>query len=323
MSDKNYIYAVTRVRIKENSLLRDAFMKQLLQAENYESCISLLRDKGWDREGNGELQTILAEEENKTWKFCKEILKKDISRLDVFLYANDYLNLKSAIKESRFKNGYEGIYTDQGSIDPEIIKKAVSTKSFSHLPEKMGKVAEKGLDLFLKTGDGQLLDVMVDKAALEDIYDAAKKSGSKFLMDYAELTVAAADLKIALRAARTGKSIEFLESALAPCDSLNIKKLEKAAMGGEDSLFEFIGKTDYSDSIDALKTSISEFEKWCDNLMIKKIKPQKINSFGIEPIAAYVLGRMNEIKSVRIILSGKQNELPEKFLEERVREMYA
>ena len=40
------------------------------------------------------------------------------------------------------------------------------------------------------------------------------------------------------------------------------------------------------------------------------------------PLAAYILARENEIKSVRIILSGKINNLSDDSLRERVREMY-
>jgi V/A-type H+-transporting ATPase subunit C len=46
------------------------------------------------------------------------------------------------------------------------------------------------------------------------------------------------------------------------------------------------------------------------------------NPFGIGPIAAYILARANEVKTVRIILAAKRNGLPEEMLRERVREMY-
>ena len=72
----------------------------------------------------------------------------------------------------------------------------------------------------------------------------------------------------------------------------------------------------------ALRQSPSAFERWCDNLMIQRIKPQQFEPFGIGPLAAYILGRENEIKSVRIILLGKLNGLPEEAIRERVREMY-
>ena len=37
------------------------------------------------------------------------------------------------------------------------------------------------------------------------------------------------------------------------------------------------------------------------------MQPQKYESFSVGPLVAYVLARENEIKTVRIILSGKQN----------------
>ena len=69
---------------------------------------------------------------------------------------------------------------------------------------------------------GQLCDIIIDKAALDAIYHAGKSSGNEFLKLYAELTVAAADIKTAVRASRTGKDRAFLEQALAPCDTLDI-----------------------------------------------------------------------------------------------------
>ena len=39
-------------------------------------------------------------------------------------------------------------------------------------------------------------------------------------------------------------------------------------------------------------------------------------------VIAYVIARQNEIKTVRIILSGKLNDLPDDSIRERVREMY-
>ena len=73
---------------------------------------------------------------------------------------------------------------------------------------------------------------------------------------------------------------------------------------------------------EALAESPSAFERWCDNKIIQTIKPQKYNPFSVEPLVAYVLARENEIKTVRIILSAKANNLPEDSIRERVREMY-
>ena len=132
----------------------------------------------------------------------------------------------------------------------------------------------------------------------------------------------AADIKTAVRASRTGKDRAFLEQALAPCGSINVARLAQAAIEGVDSIGSYLETTAYADAVEELRRSPSAFERWCDNLLIRKIKPQQYSAFGLGPLAAYILARENEIKSVRIVLSGKLNHLPEESIRERIREMY-
>ena len=319
----SFVYEVTRIRVKENSLLTDSFMKQLAEAPDYDSAVRMLRDKGWDSDGSGDMQNLLTAEEDKTWDLVRDLLGDKISALDVFLYENDYLNLKSAVKETKVPDGYDGIYVSGGSISVDLIRRAVRERDFSLLPEAFGRTAEEALDVFLRTGDGQLSDILIDRAALHAICLAGRESRSDFLKLYAEITTAGADIKTALRASRTGKKADFYKKALEPIDSLDIEELTRAGLKGPDEIASYLDRTVYSDGADAFRKSMSFFEKWIDDELIEKIRPQKYNPFGIEPIAAFVLGRESEIKSVRIILSGKYNHLPDSFIAERVRKTYA
>lgn len=323
MSDNSNIYAVTRIHIKENELLSESFLDQLVQAESYDECISMLREKGWGADDVDDMSQILEMERDKTWDLMREVLHENIDQLDIFLIANDYHNLKSAIKEVKLEHEYEGIYIDQGTVPAETIRSAVAAKEFDRLPDAMVHVAEDALGVFLRTGDGQLCDTMIDKAALEALYKAGKESGSEALAQYAELNVVAADIKIALRALKTGKDQEYLSKALADCDTLNLDALTKATLAGEEELASYLSGTAYADGADEFKQSMSAFERWCDNLLIDRMRVQKWNPFGLDPIAAYVLAREGEMKSVRIILSGKLNDLPQDAIRERIRKTYA
>ncbi len=323
MSDNSNIYAVTRIHIKENDLLTESFLDQLVETDSYDECVAMLREKGWGAEGIDDMGQILQQERIETWDLMREVMHEDIDQLDIFLIANDYHNLKAAIKEVRLEHEMDGIYIDQGTIPVERIRQAVSTKEFDLLPQKMAHVAEEALGIYLRTGDAQMCDTIVDKAALEAVYEAGKRSGSDALEQYAELTVVAADIKIALRALRTGKDEAFMQKALAECDSLNLGALTKATLAGEEELADYLSGTAYADGAAEFNKSMSAFERWCDNLMIDRMKVQKWNPFGIDPLAAYVLARENEMKSVRIILSGKLNDLPKDALRERIRETYA
>ncbi len=323
MAANNYAYAVTRIRVKENALLTAGDMQRLLAAPDEAAARQILRDKGWDAAPSMEMQAILQTEKAKTWSLMREILREDIHRLDVFLCADDYLNLKSAVKETRLKKEYDGIYSAGGSIPAELIRQAVEKKRFALLPEDMAAAAKEALEIYLRTGDGQLSDILLDRAALDSIYRAGQTSHSDFLRLYAEITVASADLKIALRAQRTGKTKDFYERAIAECDSLDKKELIAAAMNGTNALTDYLERTCYAAGAESFRSSMAAFEKWCDDLLIEKIRPQKYQPFGIEPLAAYVLAREGELKSVRIILSGKLNQLPTEIIKERIRETYA
>ena len=122
-----------------------------------------------------------------------------MSVFDVFLYANDYHNLKAAIKEVRMGDEYPGIFMEQGTVDVKLIREAVQTREFQNLPAAMRTPAEEAYKALLHTQDGQLCDIIIDKAALDAICAAGKSSGNEFLELYAELTVAAADIKTAVR----------------------------------------------------------------------------------------------------------------------------
>ena len=321
MADKQYVYAVARIRSKELSLLSGAFLEQLMAAKSYDECIQLLGEKGWGGDGITSAEELLAAEREKTWSLIGELVD-DMSVFDVFLYSNDYHNLKAAIKEVRMGHEFPGIYIGQGTMAPERIRQAVEERNFQDLPEDMRQPAEEAYRALLHTQDGQLCDIMIDRAALTAIYNAGQKSGNEFLKLYAELTVAAADIKTAVRAARTGKDRAFLEQALAPCASLDTARLTQAAIEGLEAIGSYLETTDYAEAVEELRRSPSAFERWCDNLMIRKIKPQQSCPFGLGPLAAYILARENEIKSVRIVLSGKLNHLPEESIRERIREMY-
>ncbi len=319
---ESYTYAVARIRANELALFNDQAIEQLLAAKSYEECIRLLQDKGWGgMEANPTAESLLAEEREKTWALMRELVP-DLSVFDVFLYTNDYHNLKAAIKLVCTGSEDFGLFISHGTIDHQELLHAVQERDWGSLPDPMRGPAEEAYTALAQTRDGQLCDIILDRAALDAVYAAGKASRDELVRRYAELTVAAADIKTAVRCARTGKPMDFIRRALAECDSLSVSRLAKAAAEGLDSICDLLSTTDYADAVEVLRQSPSAFERWCDNLIIRYIRPQQFQSFGIGPLAAYILGRENEIKSVRIILSGKLNQLSDQSIRERVREMY-
>ncbi|MDD3404555.1 MAG: V-type ATPase subunit [Hespellia sp.] len=322
MTDTKYTYAVARIRSLEVALFSNATIDQLMACKTYEECLQFITDKGWgDSDTPMNAEAVLCREEEKIWEVMRE-MRIDMSVFDVLSYPNQFHNLKAAIKEVCTEMENPGIFYDDCEIDGEEMLEIIRNKDFIRLPDNMQAAAKAAYESLIHTRDGQLCDVIIDRAAMEAIYQAGRQAKDDIMKNYAEDTVAIADIKIAVRSAKTAKSMEFMRRAMAECESLSVDQLSKAALAGEDAIAEYLLGTAYAGGAEALKESPSAFERWCDNRVIQTIQPQKYKAFTIGPLVAYVLARQNEIKTVRIILSGKQNGFPDDAIRERVREMY-
>ncbi len=323
LPDELFTSQVAQIRTKENSLLSDQDINGLMQCPTYEDCIQFLLDKGWGPTEHDTPEELLSTEREKTWTLMRQLCNdKQMKSFDIFRLSTDYHNLKVALKESYVQKETPNVYKSGGTIPIETFRKAAADNDFVALPLTMMRAAEEARDVLFHTGDSQLCDVIVDRAALEAIYKAGKETGNNLLFGYAELKAAAANINIAIRACKANKDIDFLQRAFCECESISTQKLAAATRNGLDSIYEYLETTSYSDAIEAIKESPAAFDRWCDNRMMKLIQPQKYNAFTISPLAAYVLAKENEMKSVRMILSGKLNQLDEDQIRERLRDSY-
>ena len=319
---EQYTYAVARIRALEVALFSNSTIDQLIACQNYKQCLQFLEEKGWgDSETSGDAEAMLTREEEKIWELVRE-LSVDMENFDVLSYSKLFHNLKAAIKEVCTEAKNPAVYYDDCPIPGTEMYQIVESREFSRLPGHMSRTAQEALDTLLHTGDGQLCDIIVDRAALDAIEEAGKKSGELIIENYADTTVAIADIKIAVRSQKTGKSADFMRRAMAECDSLSLDQLIRAALSGEEEIAQYLEGTSYAGGADALRESPSAFERWCDNRMIETLKSQKYETFSVGPLLGYLIARENEIKTVRIILTGKQNGFTDDAIRERIREMY-
>lgn len=323
MSKTKYTYAVARIRALEVSLLTNAVIEQLLACKSAEQALQFLVEKGWGDLTAGTLDAdeVLNKEEEKMWQTIREVAP-DMHVFDVLSLPKLYHNLKAAIKEVCTEVENKNIFYDDCEIPREEMFALVQNKEFDKLPGNMSATAREAFDTLLHTRDGQLCDLIIDHATLEAMLEAGKKSGEKIIEEYAQTAVAIADIKIAVRSQKTGKNAEFMKKAMVNCSEINVDQLTQAALAGAEEIAQYLEGTSYREGADALRISPSAFERWCDNKMTDSMRSQKYESFSVGPLLAYLLARQNEIKTVRIILTGKQNEFPDEAIRERIREMY-
>ena len=319
---QDFTYAVARIRYRENKLLNDADLNALLSAKDADAVIRLLRDKGWgDNAGGSDPDELLRLEREKLWQFIGEIVP-DKSNFYFLLVPNDFHNLKVAIKSITRDIKPDDMLIHDAVTDPYAIYEAVLKREYENLPEFLVEPAKEAMSVLLQTSDGQLCDIIIDRACMEYVGKLGKASDEEIIRLYCELFVASADIKIAVRSAHTKKRLDFITRAMAPCETLDVERLAVAASLSYEDVLKYLENTRYSAAIPQIRSSMSAFEKWCDDCITKAMKPQKWEPFSIGPVVAYLLARENEIKAVRMILSAKVNGLSDDVIKERLRMMY-
>lgn len=318
---EEYIYAVARIKAREALLLTQQNIDRLMACRTPAECLRALGDKGWDTGSGKTAEAVLAEETEKTWALMRE-LTPDLTPFDVLLYPTDFNNLKAAVKCAVTGAEPHNVFIPGGTVAPDVMQAAVQQNDFSALPDFMAKPAAEAMQVLLSTRDGQRCDTILDRACLTAIRRAGRESRNPLIDGFSELKVAVSDIKIAVRAQRTGKSRAFLEESLAPCDTLDLAELTEAALQSEEALCGYLNRTAYADGVEPLKAGASAFEKWSDDrqtALVKSVGRQ--DYFTVAPLIGYVIARQNETAAVRIILSGKQNGLSDERIRARLREM--
>ncbi|MEL7602176.1 MAG: V-type ATPase subunit [Bacillota bacterium] len=324
--NNEYIYAVTRIHGQEGSLLNAQDLEQLLGAHDVDEFYRQLAEKGWSSSDCpiSDSDTLMTHEREKTYSLIRELLG-DLAPLNVLFCENDFHNLKAAIKlvytEQECENP-EQYFLQPSAISPDDVLCAVRQHDFVKLPPALAEAGFNAYEILMQTGNGQACEMAIDYAALLAIDAEGKRSGIGLLQRYAEQKVDTTNIKAAVRACRMGKGRDFLMRAIAPAGSLYIKGLIDAAESGLDDIYEYLMGTQYAGAVDSLRDSLAAFECWCDNRLMESIRPQKYEYFSIEPLAAYVLGKENEIAMVRLILSAKINRLSDAVIRKRWRLLY-
>ena len=319
MSDMDYVFAVARIRAKEKNLFSEADIRQMTGMKTIGEVLTFLTDRGWgEASQNPDADAILEQEEEKTRQILREIRLEPAAEA-VLSYPQLYHNLKAGIKEVCTSDRHEGIFYEIRDFAPEKVVDILQERKFQALPDHMRRTAEKAMDIMVKNRDGQRCDAVVDRGCLEAMRSAGSQSSHNTIREYARTVVAVTNIKIAARAQRTGKDLNFLREALASNDMIDPAGLAQAAASGSDAFLSFLDSHGWQDAADALRESDGAFERWCEDRKLKALRAQSGDIESPSPIIAYYLARQNEIRKARVILTGKANGFSEEEIAERVR----
>lgn len=319
----SYEFSIGSVRAKENSLFTNAEVEQMLACKSENELIRFLNEKGYGK--GSSIDAIINDNTEEMWKYIRGVAP-DFVIFNPFFYQNDVHNLKATLKGIMAQRHYEPLLLSPCTMDKEVLKNAVENRKFKALPEWLSEAADRAYETIAHTGDARLSDAVIDKAVMQKMIDEGRKSNSEFLKKYFNTFVFYCNIKIAIRAARTGTSKNYLLQALCEVEDFRMSAVISAALKGYDALLDTLSKFseyDCNKAIEEYSKSPSAFERFVDDKLMALTKEScKRASSGAEPLIGYYLGCETQKKVIHIIASGLRTQTPVDIIRERLRELY-
>jgi V/A-type H+/Na+-transporting ATPase subunit C len=333
-----YAYACGRLRVLETRLLNRNSILRLLEADSAQEVLRLLSEGEYASALSGISNPIdfdigLKTEQERVYSLIDE-LTHDPDLTGIFRARWDFHNLKVILKASYVNesgSGFKDAFINLGLIPHEILQLAVKPESdvkTDAVPKYILDALTSARDQYELTQNPRLIDTIIDNHCYSFMYERAEKYSNKFLCGYFKAVVDLNNIRNFIRVKMLNENVKSLDSILLPYGSIDKKMFighfDDTVEGFASSLSNMV----YSDVLTegvrkwSDEHSLATFEKLADNYIMTYIKPAKYIIFGIEPLIGYLLAKEHEIKLIRIVMTGKLNDVPTEIINERLRDTY-
>lgn len=330
----DYFYACARVRALEAGLLGREGLLTLSEAPTLDACYNLLAERGYALKRDEQSGAILREETLLSMLLAAygeiaELTKEaDTEVFSMWRYPYDCNNAKAAIKCFIRKKDPTGMMFDFGTVSVQDMIDAARINDFSALPTHMAQAAQDAVSAFAKTGNPQMIDLLLDRACYSDMLEAAEMSGVEYATRLVKTKIDLINLVTCVRILRmkngeAGKMLlrdSLLAGGFLP-DDLTMELYD----AGERGFWERLLYTDYkrfSEAVGGKTPSLTAVECASDNFFMNVVREARFVASGAEVLIGYLLGVESEMRNVRVILAGKAVGLQSETVWERIRDSY-
>ncbi|WDC83502.1 V-type ATP synthase subunit C [Caloramator sp. mosi_1] len=328
MDNTIFAQCIARIKVLETKMLDRAKIETLLEAKDFNEAKRILQDSVY-----GDYINMPSYEDGlkkALEDFYREIVKicPVVEVVDVFRTKYDAHNIKTLIKNKFLQRDLDNILIDAGTIELSKLKEIFKDENLRDLNVIFKEAVFKAIDEYNSNKNPQDIDIIIDSAMFQRQLEIAKESKINFIRDYIELLIDVYNIRTFIRAKEQNREREFLSKVLIKGGKIDFDVFKNNFI---EDIENFSNKIFHTEHFKWLKEGIEEYlktkdlgsiEKMADNYLISVLKNSKFISFGAEPVVAYIYAKENEIKVLRIILTGKKNGVSADTIRERLRDIY-
>lgn len=326
----SYPFCASKINALETKNITTEKLNRMIEMPDVASAIKILNEVGYGGalaiNNENEYEKLLRRELFIVVENMKELTPNE-KATNLFLKKFDYHNLKVILKSKFFKKDLnENLFLPNGEFNAEEIAEKLFEDEYSYLndymKEAINKIYEHALNNVLSP---DVVDLEMDKAMYDDIFNGLKKAKDNMVKLYFEKEVDLINIGIAFRGKLLKLGYNKINKMLIKHTSLDIDFLCKFEEKTFENILEEFKFTEYNDVVKNVVNDINEgkglvsFERYMDNYLYGIFKENSFDFETIAPMLGYYLGKLNEIKNIRLVLVCLTNGLDKTLIRERLR----
>ncbi len=246
----------------------------------------------------------------------------------IFRWADDGHNIKVFLKNRKLGISDDSMYKSTGVIALDELKSALLEAKQGNVPDIMWDAINRATEILAKSSDVKRADSIIDKAVVELMKQDSDDFDNDLIKAYVERSIDFMNASIMLRFLKQSRPVSEVSFYLLPGGSVSDKIWQSAYSSSYDGIGDVVRSFDTTnlcgDEIAEIRNggAFSNFEKCIPSAVLDSISQSVGVGFGIERVLWYLGLKHREVKSARLVVTGKMFELPNEEIAKRLEVMY-
>ncbi len=209
-----------------------------------------------------------------------------------------------------------------GNINPDRLKYILTEEKYELLPDYLKDAVQEAIKVYYDKKEKRFIDFVFDKSYLDYI---CVNSYPPFLQDYFRILADISNLSSLIRIKYMNEDLSLLNYILSEGGFIPLELLFSLSKKEISEIPNYMKRWIYFKPLDEgvkflnEKNSFVKLENLFNKLVCEYLDTTKYISLGPEPVVAYILKKLIEIKNIRIVLIGKfynvkNNEIIERII---------
>ncbi len=331
MNDLAYSGVNTTVRILEQQLLSKEQLNGILVSTSLQQALEALQKTSYEIDVQEVLESrqfdkVLDDHLKAHYEEVLELIP-DASLLDVFSIRYTYHNLKVLLKSKFSGRDLTHLCVPLGRYSMETLNQLVETQDSLDVPPIMIEGVREAYADFENFGRLEAADVFMDRYYFKHLRFIDRTLNQDIIHQIVNIMIDMENMTILIRANQQNQSRSFLIGVLSSEGTIDKTSLiDEVLEKGTDALLELYRNVPYYDRIVSIIESeehpVFALELLKEELIYHILQEATFEPFGPLPSLAYIHALEMEVKNLRLLLVGVDNEFSKEQLEERMRPVY-